>query len=185
LSGARRAVVAALSAIAMTGVGGIAFSSCVDTSGTTIIACPPFADFANVSPVLEKRCGTLDCHGMADRPMRIYGSTGLRAPDPDHANDPDYYPGGKTPTTMLELADNYRAVCGLEPEIMTEVTQGKAKPDALTFIRKPRLTEKHKGGRIWDQGKPGDRCLTGWLTPSAYMPGSFDPSDCIEELQHQ
>lgn len=179
-------------AIALVSVGGagVGVASCVDNTGVTTIGCPPFEDFQKVSPVLEQRCGTLDCHGNTARPLRIYGNVGLRAPDPDHANDPNYYPGGKTATTENEQMMNYRAVCGLEPELMDAVVQQTVdedtglptSPDVLTFVRKPRLSERHKGGRIWDQGKPGDRCITAWLNATAYEPGKFEDSDCKAEL---
>ena len=64
--------------------------------------------------MLEQRCGTLDCHGNTARPMRIFGSIGLRAPDPDHAGDPDYYPGGKTGTTD-DFTDAW--FVGFDPDI--------------------------------------------------------------------
>ena len=177
----RRLIRSGLAAAGIVAAVGALLSSCIDTSGVTEIACAPLANFTSVSPVLEQRCGTLDCHGSEGRAMRIYGSIGLRAPDPAHANDPDYYPGGKTPTTPLEQGLNYRSVCGLEPELTNEVVENKAQPDVLTLVRKPRLTEKHKGGRIWDQGKPGDRCLVGWLE-SGYAPSNFSAGDCQAEL---
>ncbi len=183
---ARSVLIALLSVSAA----GVAVASCVDATLVSNAPCPPFEDFQKVSPVLEQRCGTLDCHGNTARPLRLYGNVGLRAPDPDHANDPNYYPGGKTPTTENEQMQNWRSVCGLEPELMDQVinqtvlddTDLPATPDILTFVRKPRLSEKHKGGRIWDQGKPGDRCLTAWLNVSGYEPGKFEDSDCKAEL---
>jgi len=36
---------------------------------------------AGVSTVLEKRCGSLDCHGTIGRNLRIYSSGGLRLPN--------------------------------------------------------------------------------------------------------
>jgi hypothetical protein len=163
---------------------GLGFASCVDVSGVTLVKCPPEEDFKKVSPVLEQRCGTLDCHGNPARPLRIYGSIGLRAPDKKEAKNPNYYPGGSEPTTDNEIELNYRAVCGLEPEIIGQVMGGQKKPESLTLVRKPRLDEKHKGGRVWDQGKPGDRCLTDWLQ-AQYQPGEFDDSPCKIELANQ
>ena len=32
----------------------------------------------DVHPILEARCATLDCHGVDDRPLRLYAETGLR-----------------------------------------------------------------------------------------------------------
>src|SRR4029078_9060045 len=51
--------------------------------------CPPIdptaadAPFNSVSEVMERRCGTIDCQGQASRPLRIYGATTLRRPEPD------------------------------------------------------------------------------------------------------
>ena len=131
-------------------------TSCLgDTAQATVTtACVPFdpADpddpFVVVSEVLERRCGTLDCHGQPARPLRIYGNTGLRRPEPeagteDCAVDADcgagrrceidvgcvdaaideyaqYYPGG-TGTTPSERLENWQSLCGLEPELVTVV----------------------------------------------------------------
>lgn len=174
-------------AVALLSVGacGFAVASCIDNTLLSTVSCPPFEDFKKVSPVLEQRCGTLDCHGNTARPLRLFGNIGLRAPDPMYANDPNYYPGGKVATTENEQMLNYRSVCALEPELLTQVmtkvidedTDEPTSPDVLTFVRKPRLSEKHKGGRIWDQGKPGDRCITAWVL-NEYEPGKFEDSDC-------
>ena len=34
-----------------------------------------------VSKFLERRCGTLDCHGQGGRPLRLYSGRGLRLPN--------------------------------------------------------------------------------------------------------
>lgn len=151
--------------------------ACVEESATFEGKCPPIESFTQVSRVLEARCGTIDCHGNGARPLKIYGQNGLRAAT--DTLDPQLFPGGATPTTTNELALNFRSVCGLEPEIMTEVLAGDAEPPALTLIRKPRLSEKHKGGRIWDEGKLGDQCLVSWILSP---PGTFDPEPCNAEL---
>lgn len=157
------------------------------------------ADFKPVSKVLERRCGTLDCHGSTYRPLKIYGQYGLRKPfasrtDPGApaADFDNYFSGGGLETTLAELLDNYNSVLSLEPELLEAVALGKKKNDStvrlpcpwspkpgefvqltdmtvecLTLVRKPRLLEKHKGGKIWEDGNPeGDACLTGWITGS-------------------
>ncbi len=162
----------------------IGFSGCVGNDGVTDAVCPPVEDFRSVSGVLEQRCGTLDCHGDPARPFKLYGRIGLRAPitDPDSSIDADnYYSGGSEQTTAQEIELNYRSLCGLEPEIITQVTSAEASVNDLTLVRKPRLQEKHKGGRIWDEGKPGDKCLVKWLQ-NEYPPGGFNPVDCNAEL---
>jgi len=156
--------------------------------------------FQPVSAVLEKRCGTLDCHGSTFRPLRIYGQFGLRFPMDRKTFEASlgaslgtyeqYYTGGAVVTTPEELLQNYQSVIGLEPELTTQVVEKTLLPDALTFIRKPRLAEKHKGGRIWDQGKPGDRCLGDWISAGpafgdAGAPPDFNSTTCSDELMHK
>jgi len=145
---------------------------------------PPggLAVIRSFSAVMERRCGTLDCHGDTSRPVRIYGQYGLRRPEPvgspnveDYA---EYYSGGKQSTTPAELEDNYRSICALEPELTADVYAKKELPDVLTIVRKARLREKHKGGLLWNKGEPGDVCMTNWLT------GSIDTSQCDAELGH-
>jgi hypothetical protein len=147
-------------------------SSCVGAGGTACdgaCGCPSQAVFsltaadggtvpagASVSAYLERRCGTLDCHGSVGRPLRIYGQLGLR--DPAGTD----FSGGKT-TTPAELADNYSAVCTLQPEQMSAVAQGIADPEAVLLLEKARGIEAHKGGQVFDQGSPADDCVAGWL----------------------
>jgi hypothetical protein len=148
------------------------------------IVAPPFDEnaFRPVSKVLEARCGTLDCHGAMPRPLRIYGQPGLRRFEPENSpnveNYAEYYSGGLEPTTGAELRDNYRSVCGLEPELLEQVFAKKADPQVLTIVRKARLLEKHKGGLLWNKGEPGDVCLTNFLT------GNIDTTLCDVELSH-
>ena len=42
---------------------------------------PEETDFAAVSEALGVRCGSLDCHGMAERNLRLYGQFGLSNAD--------------------------------------------------------------------------------------------------------
>lgn len=124
---------------------------------TTILA-PDQGDFANVSPVLEHRCATLDCHGQAGRPLRIYSGNGLRLP-----NDAGDLPG-QTATTPDEVTANYRAVIGLEPEEMSRVVAGEDPPRSLLLLKKPLMLESHKGGPAFaPSGDPGETCITTWL----------------------
>jgi hypothetical protein len=120
-----------------------------------VVTCPDRASFADVSPFLESGCGTLYCHGAPARPLRIQGFAGLRL-------DPADRPGGN-PTTAAEVDANYRAVCGLEPEIMSEVVARTSPPDALLLLQKPRNESHHKAGVIIEKGDDGDTCLTSWL----------------------
>jgi hypothetical protein len=176
---------AAVAAVALVPILGTQGCGSIDPGAELDAKCPPFQDtesFRPVSAVLERRCGTLDCHGSLARPLRLYGQYGLRRYEPpDSQNVEDYsqyYPGGKEPTTIAELNDNYRSICGLEPALMTEVVDKKADPEVLTLVRKARLREKHKGGLIWNKGDNGDVCLTNWLT------GGTDTTTCDLELGH-
>jgi hypothetical protein len=160
-----------------------ATSNCVDGSRAQVGSCPDPKHFRIVSSVLERRCGTLDCHGSTFRPLRIYGQQGLRRPEKmgtknvDPADFAQYKTGGTVATTAAEIDDNFLSVCGIEPEIMDRVVAEEAEVSALTVVRKPRLTERHKGGRIWQEGqKGGDQCLTIWLT------GGDPTLACNEEL---
>ncbi len=165
----------------------VAGCSSVDPEAEITVEGPSFgpqgSSFLPISSVLERRCGTLDCHGSMYRPLKIYGQIGLRRPEPKGSTNvksyKDYYSGGTEPTTEAELFDNYLSVIGLEPEILAAVVAKKDLPDALTLVRKPRLREKHKGGLIWTQSDPGDLCLINWLT------GIDDTAPCDQELSHK
>lgn len=110
-----------------------------------------------VSVVLERRCGTLDCHGQAGRPLRLYGQYGRRFID-DAGDQP-----GLQATTETEHEANYQSVIGLQPELITEVVQGNAQPDALLLLRKPLQLERHKGGAVIIAGDDADNCILSWL----------------------
>jgi hypothetical protein len=161
--------------------------SAVDPTAELTVKGPSFgaqgSAFRPISAVMERRCGTLDCHGSTYRPLKIYGQIGLRRPEAKDSTNvksfKDYYSGGSEPTTEAELFDNYTSMIGLEPEILGAVVAGKDLPDSLTLVRKPRLREKHKGGLIWNQSDPGDLCLINWLT------GSNDTAPCDQELSHK
>jgi hypothetical protein len=159
--------------------------ACADLEpGVQDIISPPFDPlvFRSFSAVMERRCGTLDCHGHVSRPLRIYGQYGLRRYEPEGSpnveNYAEYYSGGKEPTTLTELEDNYRSICALEPELVAQVYAKKSSPDVLSIVRKARLREKHKGGLLWNKGEAGDVCMTNWLT------GSVDTAQCEVELAH-
>jgi hypothetical protein len=169
----------------------VASSGCsgVDEKAYASVDCPPFGEngdaFRPVSAVIERRCGTLDCHGNSARPMRIYGQYTLRRPEEEGSKNvkdfDEYFTGGKEPTTEAELADNYQGMCALEPEIMARVVAKKkgSAPEDLTLVRKPRLLEKHKGGLLWNKGDDGDTCLVNWIL------GDDDTSPCDKELLHR
>lgn len=107
--------------------------------------------------MLEARCGSLDCHGQAGRPLRIYGQSGLRL-------DPNDSPGGR-PRTEAETLATYISVIGVEPEQMGAVASERgAEPTRLMLVRKAIGTERHKGGRVFtDESDPAYACLIAWL----------------------
>jgi len=124
---------------------------------TTILA-PDQNEFTTVSPVFERRCGTLDCHGQEGRPLRIYSGRGLRL-----ANDAGNIPGSND-TTPAEITANYRAVIGLEPEEISRVVAGADSPHDLLILAKPLMLESHKGGpALAPSNDPGETCITTWV----------------------
>jgi hypothetical protein len=133
---------------------------------------PSEASFAPLGLVLIQACGTLDCHGQVGRNLRIYGNTGLRL---SSAN----VPTSLTPTTADEISQDFGSVVGLEPEIMSEVAADKGvDPERLTFYRKARGLESHKGGTIVLPGDARDVCITSWLS------GSIDEAQCTVALTY-
>lgn len=137
---------------------------------TSTRAAPGSFRSDGVTTVLERRCGSLDCHGSITRNMRIYSERGLRLPDPD---------GGATPgsgsTTLDEITANYQSVMTLEPETMNEVLDG-ADPYKLLLVKKPLEIEKHKGGPTIKRGDDAERCLVTWL--SADLSNPIDKAAC-------
>jgi hypothetical protein len=114
-------------------------------------------DVQAVSAFMERRCGTLDCHGSSLRPMRLLGKYGLRDPLQHNVT-------GGAPTTATEVDENYAAVCNIEPEQMDKVVEDFGQSaEKLLILQKARGVEGHKGGTIVVQGRPGDNCILGWL----------------------
>ena len=166
---ARLLVQAALLAVPLVGGIGAALSACVGTNADQTFLCPSETVFiglaadggklpgAAVSEYMDRRCGTLDCHGSEARPMRLYGRLGLRAPEQNNRS-------GGAPTTLLELKANYGAVCSIEPEKTDKAVMDMgASAEKLLVVLKARGTEAHKGGIVVMAGSNGDECITGWL----------------------
>lgn len=138
------------------------------------------AAFGPVGDYLNHRCGSLDCHGQIGRNLRIWGCEGMRL-DPNDIPFCDRASGGKK-TTPAEHLQTYRSLVGLEPAVMTEVVEGHGQhPELLTFIRKARGTESHKGGVLIGVGT-GDlqnvqeQCVTSWLA------GRTDQNACVSAI---
>jgi hypothetical protein len=135
-----------------------------------VAVAPDSVSFPPVAQLLVHSCGTLDCHGTKYRNLKIYGNTGLRLAASDH-------PTAQSPTTADESNADYESVVGLEPEILSAVvSEGGASPDRLTFVRKARGQEDHKGGAVVQVGDDQDRCITSWLA------GSADANACARAL---
>jgi hypothetical protein len=124
---------------------------------------PDRATFAPVSDLLEHRCGSLDCHGVVQRNLRVYGAAGLRL-------DPTAQPSSKQFTTDAEYDQNYQSVIGLEPEAMTLVVSQKGdNPLRLSLLRKPLGVESHKGGTLIMKGDDQYTCIASWLAGNEDM----------------
>ncbi|HEX4337491.1 MAG TPA: hypothetical protein VH062_16365 [Polyangiaceae bacterium] len=118
--------------------------------------------FGPVADFLDHRCGTLDCHGQPGRNLRIWGCEGMRLLITD-ASICSRKNGGQ-PTSPAEHQATYRSLVGLEPTVMSEVVADHGRdPELLTFIRKARGTESHKGGVLFTPGDDQDVCVTSWL----------------------
>lgn len=112
------------------------------------------AEWPAVSQMLGARCGSLDCHGHAGRPLRLYHGQGLRLSVDDRP--------GQGATTADEHAANLRAAVGLEPELTAQVMgEDGADPERLTLFRKALGIEAHKGNTARDDDV--EACLRGWL----------------------
>lgn len=151
----------ALFALALSATAGaVSLGACSspDASATVDPIGPDRAQFNLVAPVLVRRCGSIDCHGSSYRNMRIYGYGGLRLPAPGKIETPT------TPrsVTAEEAQASYDSVVGLEPELMRAVVQsGGQGVERLTFIRKGRGNEDHKGNKRFTP--EADLCVTSWL----------------------
>lgn len=134
----------------------VALTGCQSAEPTDTLAELDVATYqSQVDPYLGARCATLDCHGMAGRPLRIYSELGLRLRAELR----------EQPITAEEQRLNVEAVAGLDP--------GVAALDHL-LLRKPLALAAggiaHKGTQIWaTRDDPGYRCLYGWMaaTPDA------------------
>ena len=119
----------------------------VDTGGSQPLPDLDVDAYArDVHPILEARCATLDCHGVDDRPLRLYAETGLRARD--DLRDQPIEPG--------ELAADVRAIEAIDPA---------APPADSLFIRKPSGAVFHVGGILWTaRDDPQLLCALAWLS---------------------
>ncbi len=149
----------------VSGTAGAVSCSAVPSDARIGIDAPPEspAEFGPVGDYLDHRCGTLDCHGMSTRNLRIWGCEGMRL-DPTDIPYCSRALGGKA-TTPDEYEATYRSLVGLEPVVMSTVVSGGGQhPELLTFVRKARGVEAHKGGVLMSLGDAQDMCVTSWLS---------------------
>jgi hypothetical protein len=129
--------------------------------------------FGPVGNFLDHRCGSLDCHGQVGRNLRIWGCEGMRLEPGDWPQCSPTAPLNGRLTTPDEHLETYRSLVGLEPAVMSYVVATHAQnPELLTFIRKARGEESHKGGTLITPGDPQDECILGWLQ------GNTDAGTC-------
>jgi hypothetical protein len=134
-------------------------------------------EFGPVGDFLDHRCGSLDCHGQVGRNFRVWGCEGMRL-DPGDVPQCSRALGG-LPTSPDEHQATYRSLVGLEPAVMSAVVDNHAQdPELLTFIRKARGEESHKGGTLITPGDPQDICITSWLQ------GNTDSTTCTTQADN-
>jgi hypothetical protein len=155
---------------------GIACASSPDSQRTTAVIAPSYNLYKKyVDKYLDRRCGTLDCHGQAGRGLRLYGVFGLRL----YSEDVKLISGAQD-TIEEEKYENYLSVIGLEPEEMSRVVANdpSSNPRKLLLIKKPLNLEgggeNHKGGTVMFPNDEGEKCLVGWLTTDPAAP-DLDP----------
>jgi len=113
--------------------------------------------FVPVSDMLLVRCGSVDCHGSRYRNFRLVGFGASRLAPGDRPDEPSL-------TSAAEHRYNYEGLVALEPEKMAAVAAQKgASMGELTFVRKARGDEAHKGDRRIVPGDDADRCLVSWF----------------------
>ena len=141
-------------------------------SGEPAACAADAAAFSQVSDMLGAHCGSLDCHGQAGRPLRLYSGRGLRLSRDDVSGH-----GG---TRNAEHAANLLAVTALEPELTCEVLAAAGDdPERLSLVRKATGAEHHVGGEVLGRKSPGRTCLLSWLA------GQRDVTACELALESE
>lgn len=164
------AVLVGIAACFVEGAAATGSASCApgpDPNRITEIVQPDYATYRTyVDPYLQRRCGTLDCHGQPGRAYRLYGFSGFRLYNLDAG-----LVSGVQATREEEIVANYQAAIALEPEQMSRVIakQG-SEPNSLLFLRKPLRLERHKGGTAMTESDPGYRCIVAWLRVRTVAP---------------
>lgn len=140
-----------------------------DSKAQTLILQPDYATYKQyVDPYVQRRCGTLDCHGQPGRAYRIYSVNGLRPFDVGDAGDGTPLTSGGAlggpGVEEFQTRANFESAIALEPEEMSRVVARQGQyPDTLLLLRKPHGQERHKGGVVMPSGDRGYDCLVAWL----------------------
>ncbi len=157
----------------------VAFAACSNAPANSRIGvlAPDRAQFPPVGDLLVHRCGELDCHGNSQRNFKIYGCEGLRLDPAATPGCPSMLGPLATATSVAEYDATYRSLVGLEPTVMSAVIHDHGKdPELLTFVRKARGDESHKGGALITPGDDQDNCITSWLA------GQTDTGACTRAI---
>ena len=150
----RRTAIVQLAAVAT-----LAACTSFDAQTEMSIAAGDTDDFLTlVQPTLRDTCTSIDCHGHAERPLRLYSLYGLRL-DASLRNQEE---------SVEELEANILSLAALDPD---------NSPAQNLVVLKPLATFEggidHVGGDIWaDRNADGYRCLEAWLAGS--IPGDAD-----------
>jgi hypothetical protein len=119
-----------------------------------------------VQPVMERHCGSTDCHGKLPRGLQVYGQSGLRLA------------GATGPTTKDESRATYVSILGLQPEQTDALARKSPRtPDdayKLLLLEKPLAIERHRPGAALRKGEPAEKCIVSWLV------GATDAASCDE-----
>ena len=153
-----------------------------DSHRFTEILEPDYPSYAQyVDSYIQRRCGTLDCHGQEGRAFRVYGRQGFRLYTVD---DGGLVSGGQA-TSDDEIRANYEAAVALEPEEMSRVMASQGtNPNRLLLLRKPLLLERHKGGPAMAQEDSGYKCVVSWLRVRVIQPAA-DGSGAFETIPQE
>lgn len=122
----------------------------------------------HVHPVVRYSCASLDCHGVENRPLRIYAEDGLRLRR-ELRTEPD-----DQPLAPDEAAWNVAALAGIDPDPIDV--------DHSLVLLKPLARSAngvaHEGGDLWDDTEDNAyRCLHAWLSGETEQAAAAEACD--------
>jgi hypothetical protein len=163
-------------------------ASSYDPTQTTKVITPDYDIYATyLDGFVNRRCGTLDCHGSTGRAFRHYGNLGLRRLEgraDELGSDAGFKDAGpkrtgKGATTADEVRANFAGIVALEPEVISRIVALNNTGDVDAQIRKWMFLrkalgrpdvgraetegERHKGGNSLEEADPGYVCISKWL----------------------